>query len=251
MDSRRILTLDSGNSRMKVSLFEGSRRVGSFAGEGCDFRQIERMCGGVAPEGVICSVVGRSPSESLLRSIGEWTGRTPLILRHDTPLPIKLEYATRSSLGADRIAGAAGAAALFPGENLLIADAGTALTLDILDSEATFRGGNISPGISLRFRALNEFTAALPLAQAEGPLPLFGHDTLSAIRCGVIRGTAAEICGAWRDARRLYGVSRLVLSGGDAALVAPLVSADILTLSLVPDLVEVGLISIFNHNVSL
>lgn len=251
MDPLRILTLDSGNSRLKVSLYIDGVRQAALSSAECSFADVVTLCDGVAPDGVAACVVGKPVPEALVDALKRWCGRAPLILSPETPLPITVEYESRQTLGADRVAAAAGAAALFPEQNILIADVGTALTLDILDSTATFRGGNISPGVSLRFRALNEFTSALPLVEADGAVPLFGYDTKSAIRSGVLRGISAEIYGSWRDARAQYDASRLILSGGDARTVAPLVLHYVPFPSIVPDLVELGLVSIFKYNISL
>ena len=84
------------------------------------------------------------------------------ILSHNSKLPFKIEYETPETLGTDRIAGVAGAFNLFPQSELLVIDAGTAITYDFL-SEGIYRGGNISPGLNMRFRALNKFTGKLPL----------------------------------------------------------------------------------------
>ena len=84
-------------------------------------------------------------------------------LHHDLPLPVSLEYKTPETLGLDRIAGAAGAVASYPGETVLIIDMGTAITFDFISAEGSFRGGNISPGLDIRFQSLNRFTDNLPL----------------------------------------------------------------------------------------
>lgn len=86
-------------------------------------------------------------------------------LSSEIPLPIRLGYDTPKTLGVDRIAGCVGGAFLFPGRELLVIDSGTAITYDFVSADGEFRGGNISPGLGIRFRALNEFTASLPLVK--------------------------------------------------------------------------------------
>ena len=82
--------------------------------------------------------------------------------RIDRSSPFKIAYDTPETLGTDRIAGMAGAFSMFPLSDLLLIDAGTAITYDYL-SEGIYKGGNISPGLNMRFRALNKFTGKLPL----------------------------------------------------------------------------------------
>ena len=78
-------------------------------------------------------------------------------------MPIRNVYRTPQTLGRDRLAAAVGATVLFPGRNVLIVDFGTAVTIDLVTADATYRGGCISPGVQLRFGALHDHTAALPL----------------------------------------------------------------------------------------
>ena len=86
-----------------------------------------------------------------------------LNLSADTPLPIKNLYKTPKTLGKDRLAGVAGAHHLYPHLNNLVIDAGTCIKYDIIDHMGSYHGGNISPGIDLRFQAMHTFTAKLPL----------------------------------------------------------------------------------------
>ena len=84
-------------------------------------------------------------------------------LRNLVSLPIKVRYKTPETLGRDRLAAAVGANYLQPGKDLLVIDAGTAITYELVDASGSYLGGNISPGMTTRFRALNQFTKKLPL----------------------------------------------------------------------------------------
>lgn len=108
-------------------------------------------------------------------------------------LPLAIGYATPLTLGADRIAAAAGAARLFPGEECLIFDFGTALTVDYVSSDGKFNGGNISPGLSMRFNAVHRFTGKLPLVEPFPPAVQFGKSTEEAINNGVVLGIMFEV----------------------------------------------------------
>ena len=103
---------------------------------------------------------------------------------------------TPGTLGHDRIAAVSGAAVMFPGTNVLVIDAGTAITYDILENGINYLGGTISPGIKTRFKALHTFTGKLPLLNInEGKQNLFGKTTEEAIVCGVQNGILYEVEG--------------------------------------------------------
>jgi len=141
-----------------------------------------------------------------------------LELDHETPLPIRNLYRSKPTLGNDRIAAAVGACSRFPGSDLLVIDAGTAITLDLVTADMTYHGGNISPGKSIRFRALHEFTANLPLVSAEEMQGKMGTDTESAITSGVLQGIIFELEGYINEQKKRYPDLKVVLSGGDAII---------------------------------
>jgi len=138
-----------------------------------------------------------------------------IILSAETPLPIQNAYKTKLTLGYDRIADAVGAYSMFPGVNVLIIDAGTAITIDLLTAEGEFYGGNISPGLDLRFRALNEFTSKLPLIKKKEYHPFLGKTTEEAILSGVLSGAAFELDGYIDKLRIQYPDLKIILTGGD------------------------------------
>ena len=143
-----------------------------------------------------------------------------------------------------RLAAAVGVAE--PDRCWLIADAGTALTLDMTRG-MTFAGGSIAPGMNMRFESLHSHTRRLPLVSPEGSAPLFAHDTAQAIRSGVIRGMAYETMSALGQFRQFCPEARLCVTGGDA----PVLSRQ-LTIMNVPhtvchNAVARGLVKIFNY----
>lgn len=141
-------------------------------------------------------------------------------LDHTTPLPIRNSYSTPETLGTDRLAASVGAyflAAELKKKHVpvLVIDLGTALTFDLVTAEGEYLGGNISPGIQMRLKALHQFTARLPKVNPEGPLPALGNSTETAIRCGVIHGIQREIEGAIRQFSVNYPQLLVFLTGGD------------------------------------
>ena len=120
-----------------------------------------------------------------------------VLFDHNTPIPITNCYETPQTLGQDRLAAAVGAKSLCPNENLLIVDAGSAITYDFVSAEGEYIGGNIAPGLKMRFTMLHRMTKKLPLVEVEENelIPLFGKNTRDAIVAGVIRGVAYEVKG--------------------------------------------------------
>ena len=121
-------------------------------------------------------------------------------------------------MGADRLAAVAEAYALQPGHNLLVIDAGTAITYDLVTSDGVYLGGNISPGINMRFKALNLLTGKLPLVEKEGERLAIGNTTETAIREGVLQGVDKEIEGYIREYAQKYPNLLVFLTGGDTFL---------------------------------
>jgi len=137
-------------------------------------------------------------------------------LDQNTKLPIENLYETPETLGKDRLAAAIGANELFPNQNLLIIDAGTAITYDLVSELNQYLGGNISPGLSMRFKALNHFTGKLPLVSASDDFRLFGENTNDAIISGVQNGLIYEISQTIESFNRNYDNLMVIMTGGDS-----------------------------------
>ena len=127
-------------------------------------------------------------------------------------------YQTPETLGHDRIAAAVGAAHLCPNSNLLIIDAGSAVTYDFVSAEQGYQGGNIAPGIKMRLTALNQMTKRLPKVEVEPDtlLPMFGKNTTEAIAAGVVRGLVYEVKGYMRQLKDQKIVFKTYVTGGHA-----------------------------------
>jgi type III pantothenate kinase len=132
-----------------------------------------------------------------------------------TPVPIANDYHTPLTLGADRLAAAVGASALYPDEDLMIVDFGTAITIDYVEG-GEFRGGNISPGVTTRFRSLADYTACLPLCQPTDEVLEYGRTTIEAIQQGVMRGVEHEIQGYIDCFSKKNTKKSIILTGGEA-----------------------------------
>ena len=134
---------------------------------------------------------------------------------HHTAVPIENLYESKETLGLDRLAAAVGGITLFPEKNLLVIDAGTAITFDLIDSNHRFLGGNISPGLKMRFKALHEFTKKLPEIERADRWPDIGKTTEEAIKAGVQNGMIFEIDGMIDHIRNSWPGCQIILTGGD------------------------------------
>ena len=189
---------------------------------------------------IYCTVSRRPPA--LMRALERRAGRV-IEFSVNTPMPLAVDYRTPATLGLDRLAAAVGAHTICPGTEILVVDLGTAITYDRVTADARYLGGNIAPGIFMRLKALNHYTARLPLVDpAEAPVPVWGTDTVSALRAGAVRGVVAEL----EYYRSLIGGdSRVVITGGGAEPIRRLLSFDIIV---EPNLVPLGLNRIISYN---
>lgn len=242
----RFLAIDQGNSFIKLSLFEeGSMKESLRVPSGAEEEFFAAVDSWSPRCGAFCSVGKIDPRmvESLRLALD---GRL-LVVSHSTRFPVGVSYSTPATLGLDRLALAAGAVRLCPGECVAVVDAGTAVTLDVVDADGVFRGGRITAGMHLRFDALNRATASLPLVGSGGDTPLLGHSTETAIRSGVLLGLADEVVETFRRYRDGFGCRRLLLTGGDAKALYPHID-DRIPADLVPDLMAYGLLYIYEYN---
>ncbi|MDE7181247.1 MAG: type III pantothenate kinase [Muribaculaceae bacterium] len=247
-EPRTILTVDIGNTALKVCVFEGDHLIQSSVGIIPDMAGVLEAVGAMltfnsADGAAICSV-GADPAPLVELLAGEY--ELPVVaLNPETPLPVEVRYGTRTTLGADRVAAAVGVSS--PDCPVLVVDAGTAVTADLVAGEC-FLGGNISPGLKLRFRSLADYTSRLPLVTPDGATPDFGHDTVTAIRSGVVRGLVAEIACDVERARKISDNLKIVLTGGDASFLAPLLREHNVEADIDNEAVGRGLVRIFNYN---
>jgi type III pantothenate kinase len=205
----RNLAIDLGNTRAKIAFFEENTLVETKKGI-----LIEELAELIKNHqgGLIVSSVTKT-AEELALLFGNF--KDALILSSNTPLPIQKNYDTPQTLGSDRLAAAVGANFLFPSENCLIIDMGTAIKYDYVSKAGVFEGGVISPGLRIRFEALHTFTKRLPLIEAEGIPDLIGKSTKTCIQSGVVNGIIHEANGFIAEYQQL-GDCKVILSGGDA-----------------------------------
>lgn len=243
MPTATNLVIDWGNSTLKTGWFDGDKLVetGRYAN----------------PDEVRAALTNRPITDALVSSTNrpadEIRQQLPglesrlLVFNSQMPVPILKDYDTPATLGADRVAAAVGAATLFPQRDCLVLDLGTCLTADLIDRDAVFRGGLIAPGLRMRFRAMHEQTARLPLVETPTDWPgLTAKNTQAALQSGVMNGLAFELNGIIDQYRRVYSGLVVLLCGGDAPAFESRLKPPIFA---VPDLVLLGLNRILRYNV--
>jgi type III pantothenate kinase len=162
-----------------------------------------------------------------------------------TPIPLKNSYSTAETLGTDRLAAAVGANFFYEGKNVLAIGCGTAITYDFVTEAGEYVGGAISPGIGIRFKALNQFTAKLPLVEIDEKFPILASTTRESILSGVLNGAIHEVDGYIDAIHQNFSDFEVILTGGDANFfVGKLKNA----IFVVPNLVLIGLNRILYHN---
>ena len=138
-----------------------------------------------------------------------------LVIDHKTPLPVKIQYSTPETLGSDRICAAAGAHCLYPDNTVLSIDLGTCIKYELVTADGIYIGGNIGPGMNMRFKALNRDTAKLPLVSYSIIEQEMGRSTEEAIRNGVQLGMICEMDAMIDRMKALYPDLITVMTGGD------------------------------------
>jgi type III pantothenate kinase len=212
------LCIDQGNSRTKVALMtDEGKMIHHFIYKSFTSADVERLFDLYdISDSIISSVVD---IEAAIVNVLHRRSRQFVLFDHHTPVPIINRYDTPQTLGQDRLAAAVGAKTLCPNENLLIIDAGSAITYDFVSDKGEYMGGNIAPGFKMRFTMLQQMTKKLPLVEvSENELiPLFGANTRDAIAAGVIRGVAYEVKGYMRTLHEKVQHYRTFLTGGNAS----------------------------------
>ena len=205
------LIIDVGNTNVKLALFSKKELVKTIVSEKITQNLISKFCLNTTISSSILSAVRDLNIEEsrIVKNFG------CKILKHDMRFPVNSEYISMESLGMDRLSAVIGAGCIFPKKNILVFDAGTCLTIDCLDSNMNYLGGRISPGLSMRFQALNNFTDKLPLLSSSKGAKFIGNDTNSSIISGVQNGIIAEVSNFISDYTKQNKDIIVVFTGGD------------------------------------
>jgi type III pantothenate kinase len=239
------ICLDLGNTRWKWAVFSDGKisDEGILQDDGPE--ELNKIIEIYQPEKSILSSVVDHPAyfEELLKRKTKYHK-----LDHHSRVPVTTPVTKPESIGADRLALVVAAAFYFPDRNNLVIGLGSAITFNYVNRFHQFIGGSISPGMEMRFRALHEFTAKLPLVKPHWNFPLLGYDTKTNIQSGVIFGMAKEIDGVIEAYEERYDNLHVLMTGGDAQYFNPFLKKNI---TQDPYLIFKGLYVISEHNLSI
>jgi type III pantothenate kinase len=236
------LIVDIGNTSTKLAIYKDRKMISVSRINELSCEELEKKLSGLKIKRAIVSSVKKLPP--FITDLFFSNIQFVHFLSYKSKLPFKIEYDTPETLGTDRIASVAGAFNLYPQSEILIIDAGTAITFDFL-SAGIFKGGNISPGISMRFKALNKFTGKLPLVSQTDNYTFPGRNTSDAITAGVITGVTYEINEYIRTFEKKHSDFKIVLTGGDSVYLKNKIDYQ---LTYMPDIVTDGLNYILEYN---
>jgi len=234
------LIIDIGNTRIKAALFQGAELLWENV-----FQELDKAKANFADldfKDCLVSSVKWSQDELIEAFPFDF-----LYLDHELKLPIRNQYASPDTLGLDRIAAAVGAWSKSEDTPTLTIDMGSCITYELVSQQGEYLGGAISPGLWMRARAMNQFTARLPLVDLEiFPSELYGITTAQCMQIGVWSGISHEITGQINAYRQKFPHLKVFVCGGDSQSFDSLVKDHIFV---VPNLVLYGLNAILNHNV--
>jgi type III pantothenate kinase len=208
------LVIDIGNTFTKVAVFDNDDllKVEQYQQTGTE--NINSFLSDYKIDRVIASSVKtqKQPWQTLLED-----RFTVINFNSSITAGINNHYKTPNTLGADRLAAVIGANYLYPGTNNIVISGGTCITYDFIDAGANYFGGSISPGLNMRYKAVNHYTAALPLIEADKKFTAaYGDDTTSAILSGVQNGVKYELEGFIKEYTKTTAGYNIILSGGDS-----------------------------------
>ncbi len=209
------LIIDAGNTLVKMAVYEG-KEICSFSSIGSnDFLNQVKKTFKEYPDiknAIVSSV--SSLGEKDVKKLGVYCNVH--LLSVSTKVPFVNLYATPKTLGADRIALATAAFYNNRNGNTLVIDAGSCVTYDMVNENGEYLGGAISPGIAMRFKAMHNQTANLPLLEKEEDFNLIGNSTKTSMQSGVLNGICMEIDGVINQYEDRFVDLTVILTGGDA-----------------------------------
>lgn len=236
------LCFDFGNTRLKCAVFNDRTFSETIVLENNSVETITKLLEKYTPQNsILSSVVDHNPAiEEVLDKKTHFHK-----LSYESKLPFTSPVGKPQTIGADRLAMVVAAVDLFPNRHNLIIGLGSCITYNFVNKYHEFIGGSISPGMEMRFKALQYYTAKLPLVEADWNFPLLGYDTKTNIQSGVLLGMAKEVDGIIDAYREKFSNFNVHLTGGDTALFGSLLKNQVFA---DPFLIYKGLYAISEYN---
>ncbi len=207
------LCFDFGNTRLKAAVFLKGELHEEITLTDGNINTIQHLIDTYTPtKTILSSVIHHNIDiENLLAKQSSFHK-----LSTDTKINFTIAVGKKETIGADRLALVAAASAQFSGKNNLIIGLGSCITYNFINQYNQFLGGAISPGLDMRFKSMHDYTAKLPLIEADWNFPLIGYDTKTNLQSGVIMGIACEIEGIIEKYSAKYDNFNVVLTGGNS-----------------------------------
>jgi type III pantothenate kinase len=236
------LCFDFGNTRKKVAVFHNNEMKEGVVLPDDSTDTIQSLINKFQPnKSILSSVIEHNPAIEELLAVNTKFHK----LSHLTKVLFTTPVGKPETIGADRLALTAAAVHFYPGKNNLVIGLGSCITYNFINKYHEFVGGSISPGLEMRLKALNYYTAKLPLVSADANVPLIGYDTSTNILSGVVLGMAREIDGIIQAYRERFRNFNVLLTGGDIVYLASHLKSKIFA---DPDLIFKGLYAISEVN---
>ncbi len=209
----KTLCLDFGNTRQKCAIFLNDDIIETFIFSENVFDELKHIIQTHLPNySILSSVILHNVEiENLLKEQTSFH-----LLNYQSQLPITTPVGKPETIGADRLALCSAAADLYNKNHKLVVGLGSCITFNFVNKFNEFLGGSISPGMLMRFKAMNDYTALLPIIKAEHQFPLVGYDTKTNLLSGVLFGLSKELDGVANLYAEKYNDMKLILTGGDA-----------------------------------
>lgn len=207
------LVIDIGNTLTKMAIFKNDDLIVSEQYQQPEIDEVSAFLSGHSVDKIIVSSVkkGQQPWQEALQPY------KVISFNSSMATGINNHYKTPQTLGPDRLAAVIGANYLFPQQNNIIIGGGTTITYDYVDAGKNYFGGSISPGLKMRYKALNYYTGALPLVEADASFDKdTGDDTQTAITSGVQNGIKYELTGFIENYVKTQKAYNIILHGGDS-----------------------------------
>lgn len=236
------LVVDIGNTRIKCALFNNNELV-----ELCFYNSFEQLLEDKnlidrAKQAIIGSVI--NGAEELQQTLNKQL--PTLLFEANTKTPLINDYQSTATLGSDRLLAAVAGYYLYPNSSVLTIDAGTCFKYNFVNDQNHYLGGGISPGLTMRFKALHKFTSKLPLVELDTHFnDLIGTNTQNSMLSGVINGAVVEIDGTIDAYKKIYPHILVLLTGGDSEFLSKRLKNSIFTHQ---NLVLKGLNHILNYH---
>lgn len=221
-----ILALDVGNSQIYGGVFQSNKIVTRFrktskTGASSDevgiFLRAVLRENGLDPAQItqigICSVVP-DVVYSIKNACKKYFNLNPFVLQAGVKTGLKINYRNPLEVGADRIANAIAASALYPQKNMIVVDLGTATTFDAITAQKEYLGGAIIAGLRLSMESLESQTAKLPSVEIVSCSDALGRSTVESIQSGLYFGHLGQIKElSQRIAKECFGNDEALLIG--------------------------------------